>query len=643
MILLQKLSLQRGAKPLLEGADLQLNPGEHAALVGANGSGKSSLFQLICGEIGVDGGDIRIPPNWRIAQMRQEVAATARSALDYVIDGHSEYRDLQTQLDGCDDDHRLAELHGALDAIRAYEIPSRAEQLLAGLGFADTEMNQPVSAFSGGWRIRLNLAQALMQPSELLLLDEPTNHLDLDASLWLEQWLKGYDGTLLLISHDRDFIDACCDCVVHIERRQLSRYRGNYSAFELQRAERLAQQQQAFEKQQAEIAHMESFVRRFKAKASKAKQAQSRVKALERMTRIAPAHVDSPFHFTFYAPARFSDPLLALDRAQLGYGEPVLRGIALAIHPGTRLGLLGANGAGKSTLLKSLAGEIAPLTGERRCGEHLALGYFSQHQLESLDLDASPMLQLQRARPQAREQEILNFLGGFNFRGDMATGPCRDFSGGEKARLALALIVWQRPNLLLLDEPTNHLDLEMCQALTVALQDFEGAVVLVSHDRHLLRNTVDEFLLVHDGVAEPYAGDLDDYRAWLLGRGRQPATEINDTPAPGMDKAPAAMLDKTPAAGIDKKKARQEAAARRTRLAPLTKQVRQVEQAMERTAVQLATLEEQLAEGDLYEAANKARLQQLLQQQAELRRQSAEQEEQWLSLQEELERLESES
>jgi ATP-binding cassette subfamily F protein 3 len=601
-----------------------VNPGEHMALVGANGSGKSSLFKLLCNELSYDSGDLQMPTQWQIAQMRQEVEASDRPAIEYVIDGHQHYRRIEADIEACKDDHRLAELLAEMELIHAYQIRSDAEQLLQGLGFTLTEVDKPVSDFSGGWRIRLNLAQALMCPSDLLLLDEPTNHLDLDASLWLEQWLRRYEGTLLLISHDRDFIDACCDFVVHLEHHQLHRYRGNYSAFERQRAERLAQQQQAYEKQQAERAHMEDFVRRFRAKASKAKQAQSRLKALERMSEIAPAHVDSPFHFRFYAPSQYSDPLLGLSNAALGYSEPLLNKVNLSIHPGSRIGLLGANGAGKSTLMKSLAGTLTPLSGQRHSGEHLHMGYFHQHQLESLDLNASPLLQLQRLRPGAREQDIRNFLGGFNFKGERAEGSCLHFSGGEKARLALAIIVWQRPNVLLLDEPTNHLDLEMCHALTSALQEFEGAVIVVSHDRHLLRNTVDELLLVDNGSVSPFDGSLDDYRQWLLSRNR----ELGDKPQPA-----------STAPVVDKKKARQDAAAKRAKLAPLNNEIKKLERTLQKVAEQLQAIEAQLADTSLYDEANKQQLKTLLAEQARLQTENNTAEEAWLELQEQLEAL----
>jgi ATP-binding cassette subfamily F protein 3 len=626
MIELLDLSLQRGGKALLESANIRVNPGEHIALVGANGSGKSSLFQLLTGKLVPDSGELRLPAQWQIAQMRQEVDASDQIAIEYVIDGHQRFRAIETEIADCKDDHRLAELHGEMDLINAYQIRSDAERLLTGLGFQLNELENPVTGFSGGWRIRLNLAQALMCPSDLMLLDEPTNHLDMDACLWLEQWLARYEGTLFLISHDRDFIDACCDHVVHLEHETLNRYRGNYSAFEKQRGERLALQQQAFEKQQVVRAHMEDFVRRFRAKATKAKQAQSRLKALERMAEIAPAHIDSPFKFKFYEPAQFSDPLLSLSQADLGYGTALLGNINISIHPSTRLGLLGANGAGKSTLMKALAGSLMPLKGQRQQGEHLHLGYFHQHQLESLDLSASPILQLQRLRPDAREQDIRNFIGGFNFHGKHAEQSCVNFSGGEKARLALALIVWQRPNMLLLDEPTNHLDLEMCHALTTALQNFEGAVIVVSHDRHLLRNTVDEFLLVDSGQAQPFDGSLEDYRHWLLNRDKSVPVSF-DTSAPL----------------VDKKQLRQNAAARRVQLAPLTSKIKKLEQSMQKLSGQLSVIEEQLTDTELYSENNKDKLKKILGQQAQLCQENDDIEEQWLALQEELELLEGEA
>jgi ATP-binding cassette subfamily F protein 3 len=626
MIELDAISLHRGDKTLLENASLRIHPGEKTALVGANGAGKTSLFLLLQRQLTVDSGRLAIPEQWRIAHMAQEVGADDRPAIDYVLDGDTELRRIQRELENPRDDDHLVALYGDLDTIDGYNAERRSEQLLLGLGFRADQLQQPVNRFSGGWRIRLNLAQALMCPSDLLLLDEPTNHLDLDASLWLEQWLQKYRGTLVLISHDRDFIDNTCEQIVHIENKQLFRYRGNYSAFERQRAERLIQQQIAFEKQQERIVHIQKFVARFRAKATKAKQAQSRLKELDRMEALAPAHVDSPFDFNFLEPRRFSDPLLNFAHADLGYGDTtLLKEINLSIHPGSRIGLLGGNGAGKSTFLKSLAGAIPLLHGARTEGEHLALGYFTQHQLESLDFDASPILHLQRLTPKAREQDIRDFLGGFNFRGDQATGAIRHFSGGEKARLALAIIVWQRPNLLLLDEPTNHLDLEMCHALTMALQEFEGALVVVSHDRHLLRNTVDDLLLVHDGKVEPFEGDLDDYSRWLLAQAREARAEKKVAP-----KVEAKPVQPKPQSGERKKQ-----------LSQLKQQVQKLEKELATAQAKLADVEVALGDSTLYAADQRARLQQLQQQQSELKQKTGSIEERWLELAAEVETLEA--
>ena len=630
MIKLDTISLQRGKKILLQDASATFNPGQKVALVGANGSGKSSLFQLLLGALQVDSGNLRVPTEWRIAHMAQEVATSDRNALDYVMDGDYALREVEAaiqQAENQQDNQRLAALHEQFDTLDGYSAKTRAEQLLLGLGFKADDINKPANSFSGGWRIRLNLAQALMCPSDLLLLDEPTNHLDLDAELWLEQWLQRYPGSLILISHDRDFIDSVCEHVTHIENQTLTTYRGNYSCFEQQRADRLAQQQSNYEKQQRRIGEIQNFVRRFRAKATKAKQAQSRLKELERMEKIAPAHVDSPFNFVFTEPERFSDPLLNLSHAQLGYQQTaIIQSMNLSIHPGSRIGLLGANGAGKSTLIKSLASELGLLKGERVEGEHLQLGYFSQHQLEALDLQASPVLHLQRLSPKATEQEIRNFLGGFNFHGDMALEPITHFSGGEKARLALAIIVWQKPNLLLLDEPTNHLDLEMCHALTMALQGFEGAVVVVSHDRHLLKNTVNQFLLVHDGMADEYKGDLEDYSRWLLEKRKD------------SNKAP----DKPAASGVNKKEQRQQAAELRKKLKPLTQTIKKLESHIAKHEERLGVIEEQLADSQLYDEANKDTLQKLLREQGELKQNYQQLEEEWLSATEELELLSEE-
>ena len=629
MIRLQNLTLQRGPQRLLEGAELTLHAGQKVGLIGANGAGKSSLFALLRGELGPDAGDCQMPPDWRIAHMRQEVDDLTRPAVAYVLDGDQQLRAIQAQLEVAEQGHdgvALARLHGELDAAGGYTADSRARKLLAGLGFASEQMELAVGSFSGGWRMRLNLAQALMCPSDLLLLDEPTNHLDLDAILWLEDWLKSYPGTLLLISHDRDFLDAVVEHVAHLEQQKLTLYRGGYSAFERARAERLAQQQQAFEKQQAQRAHMESFIRRFKAQATKARQAQSRIKALERLEELAPAHVDSPFDFRFREADKVSSPLLDMAEASLGYGAKiVLDKVKLQLVPGARIGLLGPNGAGKSTLIKTLAGELEPLGGRLQRGENLAIGYFAQHQLDSLDPKASPLLHLQRIAASEREQTLRDFLGGFDFRGARCDEPVLNFSGGEKARLALALIAWEKPNLLLLDEPTNHLDLEMRLALTMALQDFEGAVLVVSHDRHLLKSTTDEFLLVADGRIQAFDGDLEDYARWLLEfRARQQAPQQQEEEP----------LDRT-----DKRAQRQAAAALRQQLAPFRKKAEQLEKALGELHASLAVVETRLADSALYDAARKEELRLALAEQAQLKVRESELEEQWLEALEALESL----
>ncbi|MEO4048441.1 ATP-binding cassette domain-containing protein [Pseudomonas sp. CAU 1711] len=630
MIRLQNLTLQRGPQRLLEGAELTLHAGQKVGLIGANGAGKSSLFALLRGELGPDAGDCQLPADWRIAHMRQEVDNLERLAVDYVLDGDVQLRAIQAELaraEAAHDGAAIARLHTELDNAQGYTADARARKLLAGLGFTAEQMDRRVGDFSGGWRMRLNLAQALMCPSELLLLDEPTNHLDLDAILWLEEWLKGYPGTLLLISHDRDFLDAVVDHVAHLEQRKLTLYRGGYSAFERTRAERLAQQQQAYEKQQAQRAHMEDFIRRFKAKATKARQAQSRIKALERLEELAPAHVDSPFDFVFREADKVSSPLLNLSEARLGYGDRVvLEKLKLSLAPGARIGLLGPNGAGKSTLIKTLAGDLEVLGGTLARGENLAIGYFAQHQLDSLDAKASPLLHLQRIAPGEREQSLRDFLGGFDFRGARCDEAVLNFSGGEKARLALALIAWQKPNLLLLDEPTNHLDLEMRLALTLALQDFAGAVLVVSHDRHLLKSTTDEFLLVADGRVQPFEGDLDDYARWLIDyRARQ---QPQATLAPAADRS-------------DKRAQRQAAAALRQQLAPHKKLADKLEKELGQVQDRLAGVEQQLGDSGLYEAARKDELRELLAEQARLKSREAELEENWLAALEQLEALEA--
>jgi len=520
VIRFSQVTLIRGVKPLLEGADVALNPGERVGLIGANGSGKSSLFALLRGELHADKGEVDFPAHWRIAHVAQETPALERPAVEYAIDGDTTLRSLQEKLFLAEKENNgslMGELHAALADADAYTVRSRAERLLVGLGFKNKELEKPVSSFSGGWRMRLNLAQALMCPSDLLLLDEPTNHLDLDAIIWLEDWLRRYAGTLIVISHDRDFLDGMVNAIVHIDQRKLRRYSGDYSSFETQRAQAVVLAAGQQEKQARERAHLQSFIDRFKAKATKARQAQSRMKMLAKMEDLAPLHVAAPFSFEFREPLRAPNPLLVLEEVSAGYGDKtVLKDVKLSLQSEQRIGLLGVNGAGKSTLIKTIAGELKPLGGTAIFNKGLVIGYFAQHQVEMLRDDQSPLWHLRRLSPEVREQELRNYLGSFNFPGDMSTGSIEHFSGGEKARLALALIVWQRPNLLLLDEPTNHLDLETREALAVALAQFEGTLVLVSHDRHLLRATTEQLLIVAGGTVQAFDGDLDDYRDSLL-------------------------------------------------------------------------------------------------------------------------------
>ncbi|AMQ89647.1 MULTISPECIES: ATP-binding cassette domain-containing protein [Marinobacter] len=645
MLTITDLSLQRGGVWLLENVSLTVQPGQRVAIVGANGAGKSSLFQLLLGQLAPEQGSVSLPGGCRIAHMAQEVEASQRSARDFVLDGDFELRRMERELadaEARDDHHAIARLHGELDVHEAWSAPRRAEALLRGLGFVDSDVDRPVSAFSGGWRIRLNLAQALMRPSDLLLLDEPTNHLDLDACLWLENWLRRYPGTLLFISHDRDFMDRVATHLVHFDNKKLELYTGNYSAFEVQRSERLAQQQSNYERQQARIAEIQRFIDRFKAKATKARQAQSRVKALERMERIAPAHVDSPFSFEFPMADKVSNPLLSIRNGVAGHGQTaILNNINVTLLPGSRIGLLGPNGAGKSTFMDALRGTGTLLSGERTCGEHLAIGYFAQHQLEALDLDASPFLHLQRLSPRASEQSVRNFLGGFDFHGDEALSPIRSFSGGEKARVALAVIAWQKPNLLLLDEPTNHLDLEMRQALTMALQNFDGAIVVVSHDRHLLRNTVDEFWLVSDGTVQEYDGDLEDYERWLADRRKDEDEPPKRQVAEDSDAEKKAGSAQALTADERKARKRQEAELRQ-KLSPWRKKQVSLEARMDQLQQQLAGVEASLGDPAVYEDSGKVRLKALLAEQTELKRALEETEAEWLEVSETVENLEAE-
>jgi ATP-binding cassette, subfamily F, member 3 len=647
MISLNNARLMRGEQILLDCASIIIHKGQKTGVIGRNGSGKSSLFACLTGQIGLDAGELSMPDGLRCAWMKQETVGSARSALDYVIDGDQRFREIEDalrQAEDHDDGQAIANLHHELDKIDGYSVRVRAEQLLSGLGFAVESFSQPVSDFSGGWRIRLNLAAALMAPSDLLLLDEPTNHLDLEATIWLEQWLNRYQGTLLLISHDRSFLDKVIDQILSFEQNDLFLYKGNYSSYEIQRAERMAQQQAAAEKQQRRRSEIEDFVRRFRAKASKAKQAQSRLKELSRMEQIAPAHIDSPFRFEFFTPDKTAEDLLSFKKVSIGFNHPIVEGINLKLHNTTRMGLLGFNGAGKSTLLKTLAGELPLLAGEAVASKHLRIGYFAQHQVDVIDMKASPATLIQRADPAAREQAIRNFLGGFDFRGDRVSEPIINFSGGEKSRLALALIVWQKPNVLLLDEPTNHLDMEMRHALTVALQGFEGALVLVSHDRHLMSNAVDEFYTVHDGRVSSFDGDLDDYERWMLdqgkisGAGAQPVKNEQKTSGNAPPKRPASANTIT-AAPADRKEARKQAAEQREQLAPLRREIRTLEQKMEKLSKELAELEEKLGDQALYDDDRRDELTGILRQQGYCQAELSQTEELWLEKSDQLESL----
>lgn len=641
MIQLDQFSVRRGGRVLFQKASMQLHPGWKIGLTGVNGAGKSTLFAALLGGIESDSGSLTRPNVWTVAHMAQEIQALNMKAIDFVLSGDEEYWTIQHQLEHPDQlsNDELAHLYSRFDEINGYAAAAKASQLMAGLGFFDYQSQYDVASFSGGWRMRLNLARTLMSRSDLLLLDEPTNHLDLDAILWLEDWLKAYEGTLVLISHDRDFLDAITDHILHIENQQLTLYTGNYSTFETTRAERLAQQQQAFEKQQETRAHLQKYIDRFKAQATKARQAQSRIKQLERMQELAPAHVDTPFTFSFREPSKMSSPLLALEHADIGYGDKlIVTNVNLQITPTSRIGLLGMNGAGKSTLIKSLVGDLALLRGTRYASELLNIGYFAQHQMDALDGAASPMLQLSRiADKKISEATLRAFLGSFGFSGERMDTPSESFSGGERARLALALIVWQRPNVLILDEPTNHLDLDMRHALTMALQDFEGAVVLVSHERQLIASVCDELILVHAGNSRDFDGDLHDYADWLrqarndlMKQGQQPA-------APVQSKVEAQPV----ISKLDKEAQRKEAAKRREQTRPIRKNIEKLESQIGRLQPRLAEIEIALGDSSIYDAARKDELLKLMNEQTELKQQLEQAEEQMLELMMELEELES--
>ena len=660
MIRFQQVSLMRGVKPLFDKVDVTLNPGDKIGLIGSNGAGKSSLFAMLRGELHADQGEIDYPAKWRVAYVAQETPALDRAAIEYAIDGDITLRRLEDELaflesepESAENGTLIGELYSSLADADAYTVRSRAEQLLLGLGFTMEQMAQPVASFSGGWRMRLNLAQALMCPSDLLLLDEPTNHLDLDAIIWLEDWLKRYAGTLIIISHDRDFLDGVVNVIVHIDERKLKRYSGNYSAFERQRAAQMILAQGMMEKQARQRAHLQSFIERFKAKASKAKQAQSRVKALARMEETAPLRAAAEFSFEFREPLSAPNPLLVLEDVNAGYRienekdysiteKTIVSGINFSLQIGQRIGLLGVNGAGKSTLIKTIAGELEPLTGEAHTGKGLTIGYFAQHQVEMLRHDESPLWHLVKIAPTTREQELRNFLGGFNFPGEMVTSKIAPFSGGEKARLALALIVWQRPNLLLLDEPTNHLDLETREALTEALAQFDGTLVVVSHDRHLLRATTDQFIIVAEGKLQPFDGDLDDYKDWLFKTKLANKTNAASAALPPVSSKSASPV--APAsAPADKKDQKRIEAEDRQKLAakkkPIEAKIKKLEEQIAKRNAQKAAVDDSLADPEIYDQSKKKELKALLADQTFYAKELEQLEAEWLELQETLEQV----
>ena len=643
MIKFDDITLQRGGQPLIEGATLTLNSGQRYGLIGRNGAGKTTLFKLLLGQLQLDAGQLTWPPAMRMAHMAQEIGDVNRSTLDHVLDGDQALRDAEAAIAAAEATHNeaaLSHVYADYDHVGGYSAVNRAQQLLQGLGFPEQDWSQPVGTFSGGWRVRLNLAQALMCPSDLLLLDEPTNHLDLDATMWLESWLQKYPGTLFLVSHDRDFLDQVVQVIVHLDRKLLTSYRGNYAAFERQKAERMAQHQVMYSKQQTEIAHIENFIRRFKAKASKAKQAQGRVKALERMEKIAPAYADSPFTFRFPEFDKTSSTLIDLDRVSIGYDKPIVSANITLLHD-SRYALLGPNGAGKSSLIKTLVGDLAPLAGQVVPGEHLKIGYFAQHQLEALDIEANGLLHLQRLKPQASEQELRNFLGSFGWQGERVFEPVKHFSGGEKVRLALAMIALQKPNLLLLDEPTNHLDLEARHALTMALQAYEGAIVVISHDRHLLRQVVDNYWLVADGKVKEFEGDLQDYQVQVqaLAQAQAQAKMKQRQDTIRSDPSTANQVESEALTPAERKEQKRQQAEQRKQLSPLKKAIAKHEKDIDLWQAKLDLLETELAQPSLYDAENKAKLKDLLSQQAHASEQHEYNEELWLEKNDQLESM----
>ena len=628
MISADGLALRRGDKVLFENARFTFYARHKIGITGSNGSGKSSLFALLLGEMQVDSGNLGIQPGLVISHVAQELPAGSQSAIEFVIDGDVELRDVQNRLNIAqrqEDSDQIGTLHERLGAIDGYSAEARANQLLYGLGFAAEEVIQPVDYFSGGWRMRLNLAKALMCRSDLLLLDEPTNHLDLDAVIWLESWLKRFPGTLLLISHDRSFLDSVVQSICFIDSGSLKTYKGNYSSFEVQRASHLAQEKATFVKQQREIDHMRRFVDRFKAKATKARQAQSRMKQLAKLELIAPAHAHTPFNFEFRKPVSRPDPALVAVDVSIGYEETViLENLRFELRSGARIGLLGKNGAGKSTFIRFLAGQIKATQGEVSKSKDLAIGYFEQNSLDQLREDESPLQHLSCIDPYAKEQQLRSYLGSFGFNGDDVFREVGFFSGGERSRLALAIIIWQKPNVLLLDEPTNHLDMEMRYALTLALQSFDGAMVLVSHDRTLLTSVCDQLYLIHDKGLTEFHSDLEDYSAQLLSK-TSSAESIGSRSV------------------SSRKERRREEAGERNRVAtikkPLIKKIKVLETQLTRLQAETTRLENILAQSDLYDEEQKSNLLEYLHEQASVAREMIQVEEDWLAASTQLENL----
>lgn len=641
MIYINNLEVMRGTTTLLEEASATIYPNKRVGIIGRNGCGKSTLFALIKGEIPPENGEITIPKGWVISSVAQETPGLDESAIDYVIDGDKHFRELEAELakaDATGDGMKSAKIHSELEVAGAYTIKSRAGALLTGLGFQTSDFDKPTKDFSGGWRMRLNLAQALICPSDLLLLDEPTNHLDLDTVMWLEDWLKAYQGTLLIISHDRDFLDNICTHIIHMENKKLNSYTGNFSSFEIERAQKLALQKAMYEKQQTKLAHMQAFVDRFRYKATKAKQAQSRIKAMEKMERIVQAQVDSPFSFEFFDSEELPQTLVRMEQLNAGYGSTViLNDIKLNLVPGSRIGLLGRNGAGKSTFIKTIAGEIPPINGTISLAKGIKVGYFAQHQLEYLDPLGTPLSHITRLSPNTKELELRSFLGGFGFSGDKALDNVNHFSGGEKARLVLALIVWQKPNLLLLDEPTNHLDLQMREALIIALSDFKGALIVVSHDRHLLRTTTNEFYMVSEGKVFAFDGDLDDYHNYLIELDKKHQEE---------EKLKQGLQDnssnKSTASSVKSKEQKRAEAAFRQSLRPLKQAIEKLEKELSQLNDKKTELETIMADASIYDASRKDELQKTLLAQRENEQRLEEVELMWLEKSEELQQKEQE-